>query len=99
MLNLLDDLVDDAIDLRHERMANNESHVPGLVWLILIIGTCVAIICSYLFSVEPAWLHYFYVFLLTSLIAMCLFLIYMLDHPFEGSTHVSNLPFKELLDY
>jgi hypothetical protein len=99
VLNIIDDLIDDAIDLRHDRIANDESHVPGLVWLILILGTCIAIVCSYLFSVEPAWLHYFYVFLLTSLIAMALFLIYMLDHPFEGSTQVSNLPFRELLDY
>jgi hypothetical protein len=99
VLNILDDLIDDAIDLRHDRIANNESHVPELVWLILILGTGIAIVCSYLFSVEPAWLHYFYVLLLTSLIAMALFLIYMLDHPFEGSTQVSNLPFRELLDY
>jgi ABC-type multidrug transport system permease subunit len=99
VLDIIDDLIDDAIDLRHERVANNQSHIPGLVWVILWIGTSIVVICSYLFSVNPAWLHFFYVMLLAGLISMCLFLIYVLDHPFQGSSHVSNLPFRELLDF
>lgn len=98
-LDAIDEALSDAVDLRRELLNCNHSHVPGLVWMILIAGTLITIICSYLFFVEPRRLHYLFIALLTCMIAMSLFLVYMLDHPFEGSTHVSSRPFEELYSH
>lgn len=98
ILDLIDEDLGDADDLRRARISHNHSHVPGLVWMILIAGTVITILSSYLFFVEPGRLHFLFIALLTCMIAMSLFLVYMLDHPFEGSTRVSNRPFVELYE-
>lgn len=99
ILSVIDEDLSDAVDLRRELLNHDHSHVPGLVWMILIAGTIITIICSYLFFVEPKQLHYLFIALLTCMIAMSLFLVYMLDHPFEGSTHVSSTPLEQLYSH
>ena len=99
ILDVIDEELSDAADLRRELLNHDHSHVPGLVWMILIAGTMITIICSYLFFVEPKHLHYLFIALLTCMIAMSLFLVYMLDHPFEGSTHVSSIPLEQLYSH
>src|SRR6185295_18582166 len=95
ILDVIDDDLSAVSDLRRERLSHNHSHVPGLVWMILIAGTIITTLCSYLFFVEPKRLHYLFIALLNCMITMSLFLVYMLDHPFEGSTHVSSRPIEE----
>ena len=96
ILDIIDDDLSDGVDLRRERMNHQHSHVPGLVWMILITGTIITIFCSYLFFVEPRRLHYLFTCLLTCIIALSLFLVYTLDHPFQGSSHVSSKTFEDL---
>jgi hypothetical protein len=96
ILDIIDDDLSDAADLRRERINHHHSHVPGMVWVILIAGTIITVLCSYLFSVEPKRLHYLLTCLLTCMIALSLFLVYMLDHPFQGTSHVSGKPFEDL---
>lgn len=84
-------------NIRQQRIRHNYSHVPQLVWFILIAGTFITVFCSWLFYIEKKAIHYLLIILLTFLIAMCLFLVYMLDHPFEGSTAVRPDSFYDVI--
>ena len=98
ILRLTHDQISDIMDLRQERLSRNHSHVPGLVWMVLIVGSVVTIVFSYFFFVEPFWLRVLTGVFLTGMIALCMFLVYMLDHPFLGSSKISDQPFIEVLE-
>ena len=97
IVRLIHDDITDVTDLRQERLTRNHSHVPGLVWMVLIVGSIITITFSYFFYVEPFWLRIVTGVFLTGMIALCLFLVFMLDHPFIGSSKVSSAPFQALL--
>ena len=85
-----------ADDYRRARLLHQHSHVPQLVWMVLVAGSIITIFFSYFFSAEPVSRHYLFVALLTTIIGMSIFLVYMLDHPFISPAGVSPLPFEEL---
>ncbi len=87
--------IDDVIELRTERTGNVHSHVPFLVWVVLITGSIVVIVFSYFFFM-PARLQYLFTSMLAGLITMCIFVLFMLDNPLCGTTAVSDRPFVEL---
>lgn len=92
VLRFIHDDISDVIDLRQERLTRNHAHVPALVWMVLIVGSIVTIIFSYLFFIEPFWLRMLSGIFLTGMIALSLFLVFMLDHPFIGSSKISAQP-------
>ncbi len=82
--------MDDTFEYRRERLDHRRSHVPDLVWLILSAGSIITITFSFFFENKSSRLQSFFISLFTAMIAMCLFLVYVLDHPFEGSNSVSK---------
>ena len=84
-------------DLRRSRLNHNRSHVPDLVWFILKSGSVMLVAFSYFFDITSLPLKRVYLFFLASCIAMCMFLVYTLDHPFTGSAMVSTSPFENVL--
>lgn len=84
-------------DLRRARLDHTRSHVPDLVWLILKAGSMMLIIFSYFLNASSEKLKRIYLFFLGSIIAMSLFLVYTLDHPFTGSAQVSKKPYETIL--
>ena len=89
LTNLYDEL-NETFEFRRERLYHRSSHVPGFVWLILLTGSIITIMFTFFFEITSTRLQSFFISLFTIMIAMCLFLVYVLDHPFEGSTAVSN---------
>lgn len=97
VFSVLDENLSDISDMRRERLSHTRSHVPQLVWFVLQAGSIIVIIFSYLFNVASIRLKKICVSFLSGMIAMSLFLVYMLDHPFEGSTQVSMAPYKDII--
>lgn len=86
------DELTDIVTIRNVRAVNTRSHVPTLVWVILIVGSLSVMGFSFLFTMEPEWMNKLLSGVLTCLIAMCIFLMFMLDHPLCGSSAVSPTP-------
>jgi hypothetical protein len=84
-------------DLRRSRLSHNRSQVPAMVWLILKIGSVMLVVFSYFFIVPSQLLKRIYLFFLTSFIGMCMFLLYTLDHPFDGSSAISVRPYQNIM--
>lgn len=97
VFSVLDENLSDISDMRRERLGHTRSHVPQLVWFVLQTGSVVVIVFTFLFSVSSMRLKKICISFLSGMIAMSLFLVYMLDHPFAGSTQVSSAPYKDII--
>jgi hypothetical protein len=97
VLNLLDNKLSEITDLRRERLNHIHSYVPQLVWMILIISSVMLILFSYFLYVESELLRKVFLTFLWAIMGMSLFLMYMLDHPFIGSTQVSKEPYETIV--
>lgn len=84
-------------ELRRLRILASTSHVPTVVWIILIIGWIVSIAFTYFFGMKNAAVHYSLVGILCSINALLLFLIYDLDHPFTGHDKITTHAFDAVL--
>ncbi|UOE46238.1 DUF4239 domain-containing protein [Mucilaginibacter sp. SMC90] len=97
IFTVIDEDLSTISDLRRDRLDHNRSQVPALVWFILKAGSIMLIIFSYFFQVPSMLLKRIYLLFLSSFIAMCLLLVYQLDHPFAGSAMVSNLAYRNVM--
>lgn len=97
LLRLIHDDISEAFSLRQDRLTHIHSHVPGLVWMVLLVGSFISIFYSYFFFITSARFQYLITAFLTIMIGMCLFLVYMLDHPFAGSSKISSEPFQNIV--
>jgi hypothetical protein len=97
VFNVIDGDLSAISDLRRDRLSHNRSQVPPIVWLILKIGSIMLVVFSYFFNVPSQNLKRIYLFFLSSFIGMCMFLLYTLDHPFNGSSAISYLPYKNII--
>ena len=80
---ILNDL-ENLSNLRHERLSEMESSLPGIVWAALIVGAFVAILFSTLLGAERFWLHALLISMLAIILATAFYLIIELDYPFIG---------------
>lgn len=81
-----------------ERISIRDSHVPGLIWWVICLGSIICIGFLYLFKVNWFRLHMSILAVVTLVIGLNLIIVYLLDHPFSGSTSVSPSPLIELLN-
>ena len=89
--------LNDLSELRRLRILASTSHVPTVVWIILIIGWVVSIAFTYFFGMKNAAVHYALVGILCSINALLLFLIYDLDHPFTGNDKITTHAFDVVM--
>jgi Protein of unknown function (DUF4239) len=97
VFHVIDDDLTSINSLRRNRLSYNRSQVPDLVWFILKIGSLMLVLFSYFFRVPSLKRKRVYLFFLTGFIAMCMFLIYELDHPFDGRAMISSSPYSNII--
>src|SRR6185312_10049521 len=76
--------------------AGNDT-VPSVVWLVLLVGSVISVSYTYFFGMKNIRAQYLIAGSLTVTITMILSLIYVLDHPFTGSSRVSAEPLKQVM--
>ena len=88
--------IEDVNDIRSDRVSNIQSHIPFLAWVVLIVGSLMVVSFAYFFRMPPG-LHYLFTSLVTCMVAMCMFLLFMLDNPLCGTSGVSSRPLMEFV--
>ncbi len=83
---------------RRLRQLESESKLPGILWLVMILGGGITIFSASLFGTESFRLHLVQVFLLTLLVSLTLVAIGDIARPFQGSVHVKPLGFERARD-
>ena len=84
---------------RKERIKAANFGEPGIEWLILIVGGIVTIILTFFFTIEDRGVHSFMMGLVTLIILMSLYLIYLFSSPFSGDLKVSVEPYRNVFDF
>ena len=72
--------------------------VPSIVWAVLLLGGILFIGCTYFFSMKNAAPQYLITACFTILITLVLYLIYVLDHAFTGTSAINNEPLKFIIN-
>jgi len=85
-------------EYRRLRIFTGNDTVPGVVWLVLLVGALFTVCFNYLFGMKNIRAQYLITATLTITMSQILFLIYVLDHPFTGASKISTDPLKQVME-
>jgi uncharacterized integral membrane protein len=92
------DQVQRLADARRTRLVQAEESIPTVLWVVLIVGGVVAVGFTYLFGLERTWAHSLMVASLAAVIALILFTVGVMDHPFSGGARIETGAFELVLN-
>jgi hypothetical protein len=92
------DQVQRLADARRTRLVQAEESLPTVLWVVLIAGGIVAVGFTYLFGLERTEAHALMVASLAAVIALILFTVGVLDHPFSGGAAIEPGAFELVLN-
>ena len=72
--------------------------MPLAIWLVLLVGAVFTVSYTFFFAMKNIRAQYVIATTLTVTITLILFLIYVLDHPFTGTSRVSAVPLKDVME-
>jgi Protein of unknown function (DUF4239) len=85
-------------DARRERLLAASGGLPTILWVVLIGGGVITIAFTYLFGLENTLVHTLMVASLALIIALSLFSVASLDHPFKGDVRIHPDAFEQVLE-
>jgi hypothetical protein len=91
------DQVQRLADARRMRLVASEESIPTVLWVVLVVGG-VVVGFAYLFGLENTWAHTLMMASLAGVIALVLFTIGVLDHPFSGGARIGTGAFELVLN-
>jgi Protein of unknown function (DUF4239) len=91
------DQIQRLADARRTRLVAAEESLPTVLWLVLVVGGILVVGFAYLFGLENTWAHGLMVVSLAGVIALVLFTIGALDHPFSGGARIEPGAFELVL--
>jgi protein-S-isoprenylcysteine O-methyltransferase Ste14 len=92
------DQVQRLADARRTRLVQAEESIPAVLWVVLVVGGVVTVGFTYLFGLESTWAHSLMVASLAGVIALVLFTIGIMDHPFSGGARIETGAFELILN-
>jgi tetrahydromethanopterin S-methyltransferase subunit D len=92
------DQVERLADARRARLVQAEEGLPTVLWVVLIVGGIVVVGFAYIFGLENTGAQALMVVALAGVIALGLFTIGAMEHPFSGGARVSPEAFELVLD-
>lgn len=78
------------------RTSTTETEIPSPMWMPIILGAIITIICAMLLDIEHTRMHVTLSVLLGVFIGMLLFIIILLDHPYTGRLAIKPDSYKEI---
>jgi Na+/proline symporter len=82
---------------RRMRIFAGNDTVPPVIWLVLLVGGVFAVSYTFFFGMKNIKAQYLITTTLTVTVTSILFLIYVLDHPFTGTSRVSLEPLRQAM--
>lgn len=78
------------------RVSSMETEIPPSLWIPIILGALILILCVVLMDIEHLQMHFALNVFMGMFIAMILFIIILLDHPFAGESGIKPKSYKEI---
>src|SRR5437762_3898541 len=82
---------------RRMRIFAGNDTVPPVIWLVLLVGGVFAVSYTFFFGMKNIRAQYLITTTLTVTVTSILFLVYVLDHPFTGTSKVSLEPLRQAM--
>jgi Protein of unknown function (DUF4239) len=79
---------------RRARLLQSTTRLPGIFWVVLLVGGILTLISVSMFGSANSRLHSLQVFSITLLVTLVMLAIADVDCPFQGWVHVSNYAFQ-----
>jgi tryptophan-rich sensory protein len=89
----------DLVEYRRLRIISSNDFIPGVIWLVLFICAAASIGYTFFFGSKNLRAQYVMTAVLTLVNSIVLLLIFILDHPFQGSTRVTSYAFEQTLTF
>ena len=89
--------VHDLSDARRERLLEAQEGIPGILWVVMLVGGVVTVGFTYLFGLENTTTHMLLVAGLTLVICLILFTVAALNYPYRGDVRVGPDAFEQVL--
>jgi hypothetical protein len=83
---------------RRLRILDMEQTTPSLIWVVLITCGLISAAYTYYFTTKRKRTHFFLIVTVILINVLLFYLIYVLDHPYEGYAKLSSEPFQHLLN-
>ncbi len=84
----------ELIDLRRQRVDRVDDGLPPVLWAVLAVGAMLTVGVTYFFGIKDTRFHALLLSMLTVFIALMVYLIAILDHPFRGIVSVTPDSYK-----
>lgn len=82
---------------RSLRVLGASSDIPLVIWLPLLIGYLILIVCSLFLHIESSRMHLFVTGMLGAFIGLVIFIIVSINHPFTGDLRIDPDIYKSIL--
>src|SRR5215212_7320461 len=92
------DQVQRLADARRTRLVAAEEGLPTVLWVVLVVAGMVVVGFAFLFGLENTGTHALMVVALAGVIALVLFTIGAMEHPFSGGARVGTEAFDLILE-
>src|SRR5215212_8797081 len=92
------DQIERLNDARRMRLVAAEEGISGVLWAVLVFGAVVTVGFTYLFGLANTWAHRLMVMGLTAVIALVLFTVVAIEHPFSGGARLEPEAFELILE-
>jgi hypothetical protein len=90
--------LDNLTQYRRLRIFAGNNTVPPVIWFVLLVGGGITVSYAFFFGMKNIKAQYMITAALTVTITLILFLIYVLDHPFTGTSKISAEPLKQVME-
>jgi hypothetical protein len=84
-------------ELRRQRLEAVGWGVPGTLWTVVLLGAALAIVASYVISMESFFLHALMTGLLAAMIGLLVYFIASCDRPYQGAIAVEPTAYEIVL--
>jgi len=85
---------DRMMEARRLRLDSVERKLPGVMWLVIILGAFISLFSAYFFPVLDVRVHRAQIGLLATFIALVIFMILALDRPYRGDLGLKATPYE-----
>ena len=85
-------------DRRRLRLLHAEHQLPEVLWLVLVVGAAVTVGYSNFFGLRYRRSQAAMIVSLAGIVALVLFTVWVLDHPYRGDTRIRSTDFRRVIE-
>ena len=90
---------DRMVEAHRLRLDSVERKLPGILWIVILMGAFISLTSSFYFPVQDARVHRVQVGLLAGFIGLVIFMMVALDRPYRGDLGLSAKPYEILYEH